>query len=261
MLRTTLTFRLNALWPLPALLVWGLGWGVFAGLRASAAPLALAAAAGALCGAATAPWGGTPWRRLGIVLGFPLSLAASGVAGGLPGWAWLLPLALFALAYPMRAWRDAPMFPTPAGALRGLGRLVPLRANATILDAGCGLGDALLELKREYPQQRLVGIEWSWPLRLACGWRCRFAEVRRADLWRADWSGCDMVYVFQRPDNMLRVAEKAQREMRPGAWLASLEFAVPGLAPQRVVACADGRSVWLYRVGVRMASGRRARDR
>ena len=253
--------RLHALWPLPALAAWGLGWCLFAGLRAAGLPLALAAGVGALGAAAAAPLGDSLRRRACIALGFPLSLAASGVASGLPGWAWLLPLALVALAYPVGAWRDAPMFPTPAGALRGLGARVPLPAGATILDAGCGLGDALVELRREYPRQRLVGIEWSWPLRLACGWRCRFATVRRANLWSADWSGCDMVYVFQRPDTMQRVAEKAGREMRAGTWLASLEFAVPGRRPDRVIACAGGRRVWLYRIGAPDASSPRADGR
>ena len=128
---------------------------------------------------------------------------------------------------------------------------MPLPTEARVLDAGCGLGDGLRELVREYPQAALDGIEWSWPLRFACAWRCRFARVRRGDIWAADWSGYALVYVFQRPESMARAAEKATRELRPGAWLASLEFDVPGLAASKVLQCADGRRVWLYRVPFR----------
>ena len=39
-------------------------------------------------------------RALVIAAGFPLSLLASGAAGALPAWAWLLPLALLLLLYP-----------------------------------------------------------------------------------------------------------------------------------------------------------------
>ena len=165
----------------------------------------------------------------------------------MPAWGWLLPLALLALVYPLNAWRDAPLFPTPTGALQGLAQLAPLAAGARVLDAGCGLGDGLRELKREYPRAALDGLEWSWPLRFACAWRCRDARVRRGDIWAADWSGYELVYVFQRPESMARAAEKATRELRPGAWLASLEFDVPGLAATKVLACADGRRVWLSR--------------
>ncbi len=148
----------------------------------------------------------------------------------------------------MRSWRDAPLFPTPRGALAGLARSVKLPPSARVIDAGCGLGDGLRELRHEYPQARLEGLEWSWPLVWACRWRCRWAAVRRRDLWAADWSGCDLVYLFQRPESMARAAAKAARELRPGAWLASLEFEAPGLRPHAVHACADGRPLWLYRV-------------
>ena len=111
-----------------------------------------------------------------------------------------------------------------------------MRDGAAILDAGCGLGDALVELRREYPQARLSGIERSWPLRLACALRCRFARIGRADMWAADWSACDLVYLFQRPESMQRAADKARREIAAGAWLASLEFEIAALVPERVLA-------------------------
>jgi SAM-dependent methyltransferase len=236
---------------LPALLTWSLGWGLFIVLRAADAPLMIAIAAGVATGAACSMVGSTPWRRIFIALGFPLSLAASGLAGAMPAWGWLLPLALLALVYPLNAWRDAPLFPTPTGALQGLAQLAPLGTQARVLDAGCGLGDGLHELHREYPQAELHGLEWSWPLRFACAWRCRYATVRRGDIWAADWSAHDIVYVFQRPESMARAAEKATRELRTGAWLISLEFDVPGLAATKVLECADGRRVWLYRMPFR----------
>ena len=235
-------------WPLPALLAWGLAWLIFAGLIAlhvaAWAAFATASAAGVLLSA----WGTSRWRRIFIAAGFPLSLIASGMAGSLPAWAWLLPLVLLALLYPVNTWRDAPLFPTPQGALRGLAALAPLPPTVAIVDAGCGVGDGLRELHREYPAARIDGLEWSWPLRIACAWRCRFAHVRRADIWTADWSSYDLVYLFQRPESMPRARDKAARELRAGAWLASLEFEVPSLEPQQVLHGPDGRPVWLYQM-------------
>ena len=207
----------------------------------------LAFVVASLLGVALAIAGTTPWRRIFMGAGFPLSFAASGMAGSVPAWAWLLPLATLLLCYPIGTWRDAPVFPTPKGALQGLCERLALANDARVLDAGCGLGDALLELQREYPRAALVGIERSWPLRIACAWRCRFATVRRADMWVADWSGFDLVYVFQRPETMQRAADKAARELRPGAWLASLEFECASRRPSEVFTCADGRPLWIYR--------------
>ncbi|MDP9045931.1 MAG: class I SAM-dependent methyltransferase [Pseudomonadota bacterium] len=250
-------------WPLPALLVWGLAWSGFALLRGFGAPLPLSIATGAVLGVGLSPLGGTPWRRLFIAGGFPLSLAVSGAAAALPAWGWLLPLALLALVYPLNAWGDAPLFPTPERALRGLGVEVPLARTARVLDAGCGLGDGLRELRREYPDVALHGLEWSWPLRVLCAWRCPYARVRRGDIWAADWSAYDLVYAFQRPESMDRAAEKATRELRAGAWLASLEFEAPGFVATRVLACPDGRSLFLYQapVNVRPAGSAQPRRR
>jgi hypothetical protein len=234
-------------WPLPALLTWSACWTLFAAVRWTDAPPWSALALAAALGAGLSMLGATLWRRVFVAAGFPLSLAVSGVAGAMPAWAWLLPLALLALIYPLHAWRDAPLFPTPVGALQGLSRLAPLKHQALVLDAGCGLGAGLCELHREYPSARLAGLEWSWPLRLLCALRCRYASVKRADIWVADWSAQDLVYLFQRPESMPRAVAKATRELRPGAYLASLEFEAATLLPQGALACADGRKVWVYR--------------
>jgi SAM-dependent methyltransferase len=226
---------------------------VFAALRWTESPAWIAPTIAAAAGACLSLLGATPWRRVFVAAGFPLSLAVSGVAGAVPGWAWLLPLALLLLVYPLNAWRDAPLFPTPAGALQGLSRLAPLKERARVLDAGCGLGAGLRELRREYPNAQLVGLEWSWPLRLLCALHCRFARVARADIWAADWSAHDMVYLFQRPESMPRAVAKAAHELRPGAYLASLEFEAATLQPQAVLACADGRKLWLYRAPFKRA--------
>ena len=247
-------------WPLPALLGWGVAWGLFFLLRAQAVSVPIALSGATLAGLVFAAAGDTPWRRVFIGAGFPLSalllmLSAgqTGAAGSLPAWTWLAPLALLVLLYPINAWRDAPLFPTPEGALRGLAARVPLPAQALVMDAGCGLGAGLAALRQEYPQVRLIGLEWSWPLVLACRWRCRDARIRRQSIWRADWSGCSLVYLFQRPESMERAADKAAAELPAGAWLASLEFPLPGIEPTARLESVPGKPLWLYRMPLRPA--------
>lgn len=230
-------------WPLAALLAWGAAWGLFwgaqgLGLSAGASLLAAATLGGLFC-LLEATW----WRRAIIGLGFPLSLALSGAVVA-PTWAWLL-LALL-LIYPFKAWRDAPLFPTPANALHDLARCAPVPAAALVLDAGCGLGDGLIALRQAYPQAQLHGLEWSWPLRALCALRCPWARIRQGDIWRADWAPYDLVYLFQRPESMPRAVEKAQIQLRPGAWLVSFEFEATSLEPHAALYGLDGRPLWLY---------------
>ncbi|MDP3083197.1 MAG: class I SAM-dependent methyltransferase [Rubrivivax sp.] len=247
-LRTAL-LRAPLPWPLPAVLAWLLAWTLFIAARwLGAAPvvaLALATLAGALVAAAVQG----RWRGLLVAGGFPVSALTLAGAGSMPAWIWLLAALPLVWAYPLKAWRDAPFFPTPARALDGLADVVRLPTSARVLDAGCGAGHGLQALRGVWPDARLEGVEWSRPLRWLAAWRCPWARVRRDDMWADDWSGFDLVYVFQRPESMARAWAKAEREMSAGGWLVSLEFEVPGRTPLARLEVDPRRSVWVYRMG------------
>lgn len=244
-------------WPLPALGVWGLAWLVFMAAAhhwgaPPAAAFALALAVGGLGAWAIE----RPLRRFVAFAGFPASALASGALAAAPAWLWLLPLALLLVIYPLRAWRDAPLFPTPARALDGLATRIALPAGAKVLDAGCGVGDGLRALRSAWPQAAVQGIEWSWPLTVVAAMRCRFATVRRGDMWASPWSGQDLVYLFQRPESMARAWDKALEEMRPGAWLVSLEFPVPGRRPDVELRLAGDRPLQAWRIPAQSGAAR-----
>jgi hypothetical protein len=251
-------------WPVPALLVWAAAWALFLALQGGDATRGVALPAAVLAGLLPAwAWPGVAyWRRLIVAAGFPLSALGQGLSatGGadvlmLPAWAWLLPLALLLLAYPLRAWGDAPMFPTPPDALDALPPVLRLGQGARVLDAGCGMGHGLQALRRAWPDALVDGTEYSAPLAWIARWRCRFAQVRRGDMWRDDWSRYDLVYLFQRPETMARAHAKARRELGLGCWLASLEFPVPGVKPTEVLQAEGRKTVWLYRIGEKSRLG------
>ena len=234
-------------WPLPALWSWLAAWFLYSGLLATGLAPGPALAAGAAVGALLGWLQPVRWRRLIVALGFPASVPALGWQGGASGLLWLAPLALLWWLYPRRAWSEAPLFPTPAGALAPLATAAPLPAGARVLDAGCGVGDGLRELMRTFPAARVEGVEWSRPLAVVARWRARGAVVRQGDLWADDWAPFALVYVFQRPESMPRVWAKACAEMADGAWLVSLDFAVPDVAPVASWQLPSGKCVWVYR--------------
>ena len=232
-------------WPLPALTAWGCAWAVWVLTQSWGSGATLSLLLGCAAGGVLALSVRGPWRRTICAAGFPLSAWAQGAAAAWPNWAWPVLLGGVLLAYPLKAWRDAPFFPTPTQALEGLDQFVPCPRD--VLDAGCGLGHGLRALRRLWPQAALHGVEWSpllaWMSRGLCPW----ARVQRGDMWALNWSGHDLVYVFQRPESMARVWAKACAELAPGACLVSLEFAVPGQTPAASLQRPGQRPVWIYR--------------
>ncbi|WP_236676810.1 class I SAM-dependent methyltransferase [Aquariibacter lacus] len=246
---------LSLAWPLPAVAAWTSAWALQILLGHAGLGQAPAALLACLLPLAFLPGADSRMRQVCLLLGYPVMLLGGLLAGVLPAWVWLLPLGLLLLLYPRSAWRDAPLYPTPAQALDGLAERLPLPAEPRILDAGCGLGDGLKALRGAYPDARLEGIETSLPLSLVARLRCRGAAIRRGDLWGSDWEGLDMVYLFQRPESMPRALAKAQAELEPGAWLLSLAFPLPGMrADLRLPA--GGHTLYAYRAPFRAASVR-----
>lgn len=233
------------IWPLAALASWAACWFLYRALLPQGLLIALAAAS--LLGLALAWPHARRWRRVIIAAGFPLSLMASAQAL-LPAWVWLLPLVLLLLAYPQRSWRDAPLFPTPPGALDELSKRAPLQPGDQLLDAGCGLGAGLRALRRAYPAAQIEGIEWSHLLAFFSRLRCRWAKVHQGDMWALDWRPYRLVYLFQRPESMAQAWDKAQAELAPGSWLVSLDFEVAGRKPDARIDLHHGRQLWVYRI-------------
>lgn len=247
--------RLTLAWPLPAVAAWTSAWALQILLGHAGLGPRTAALLACLLPLVFLPGTDSRMRQVCLLLGYPVMLLGGLLAGLLPAWVWLLPLGLLLLLYPRAAWRDAPLYPTPAAAFDELARQLPLPPDARILDAGCGLGDGLRALKRAYPLARLEGIEASRPLSWIARLRCRGARIERGDLWASDWRGIDLVYLFQRPESMPEALAKAQAELAPGAWLLSLAFPLPGQrADLRMPA--GGHTLYAYRAPFRPASVR-----
>lgn len=188
-----------------------------------------------------------PFWWLPIHVGFmPLMVLASGLdlnSG------WYLAAFLFLLLVFWRTDRSrVPLYLSNKQTAAAVAALLPPRP-CQVIDLGCGDGALLNGLARLRPDCQFLGIEhaplpWLWA-RLATLGRAN-CQIQYGDFWRQRLGEFDLVYAFLSPVPMPRLWSKAKAEMTHGALLVSNSFAIPEIAPDRVVAVPDGRATRLF---------------
>lgn len=207
-------------------------------------------------------------HRLAALSGWPLFAAAGVGAGlaavllGLPRWWWpistlFLPTlaAALALNLPASVYAGAllaclllfgtvmrsrvPLWLSGRRARAALIAELPAGRDLRAIDLGGGLGGMLLALWRSGRCSDCAGVEWA-PLPWLFGWiRLRLAGFRGrwrfGSLWQEPLHDYDLVYAFLSPAAMPALWEKARTEMRPGSWLVSYRFPIPGVPAQRTI--------------------------
>jgi len=120
---------------------------------------------------------------------------------------------------------------------------VPMRADQTLIDLGCGDGRVLRKAQKRYGV-RTIGFEIN-PLAYLKARLCSFGpnqiKIRRENFWEADLSGADVVFCYLYPDVMKKLAAKLAAGLKPGAIVVSSNFALPGFIPSRVLRLENSR--------------------
>lgn len=229
-------------WPASAAVIWLVSWVACQSVASVSDNLT-----GILVGIAIAIALSLPfeqkWRKASGVIGFTMIWAATNTSALNLSAIGAISAGCFAtllLMYPPKLWSDAPMFPTPSGALAGLSQKLPTKVNS-ILDAGCGSGHGLHELRKQFPDAQITGVEASSLLTsLARARKEDNCTIVQADMWAHEWSAYDLVYAFHRPDTMAKAWQKAKDEMNAGSWFVSLNFPIPE-QPADLVVHNEGR--------------------
>jgi len=148
---------------------------------------------------------------------------------------------VFHIIWPMLLKKGGGYSTTRVAAARWAFQVVRVRGKR-VVDLGYGYG-RVLALAKSMGAASVAGVEID-PIRwLICTARCR-CRVALGDMFKFDVSDADVVYIFQWPSVNARLAEKLRRELKPGAYVVSYMWEVPGLA---LVAHSPDLHVYIYK--------------
>jgi hypothetical protein len=171
----------------------------------------------------------------------------------------VLGLTLLALA---GCWSAIPrIYGFPKGTLRHLQirramELAEVQPGDTVYDLNAGDGRGLVIAARDFGA-RAAGVEVE-PLHCAVAWlRALFGgviarvSVHRGDLFRADLSDADVVFLYLTPALLARLRPRLEYELRPNTRIVSMLFPLEGWEPAGIDI---GHLIFYYRTPLKPGS-------
>lgn len=142
-----------------------------------------------------------------------------------------------------------PFVPSRKSSVEAMVRLAHIKDGQRIIDVGSGDGRVLFAAAKK--GAIATGIEINPYLVLFTRIRALLSPYRGAirahwqNLWNADLSGADTVFVYLLPWRMEELAAKLNRELRPGSTVITNSFIFPGCKRIRQDAA---NHVYAYRI-------------
>ena len=182
----------------------------------------------------------------------------------MPAWIWLFVIlggGLFAVkmtyvlctAMVLPATQGATFVPTSQKRISSFLDAVPMESRQVLVDLGCGDGRVLQRVRKRYGV-RAIGYEVNLLAYFRARLRCiglRNVEIRRRNFWQANLRDADVVFCYLFPDVMKALSNKLRSELKPGTVVVSCNFALPGLAPERVLrpgGTLHNDPIYIYRI-------------
>ncbi|HLD24373.1 MAG TPA: hypothetical protein VJB96_00430 [Patescibacteria group bacterium] len=142
-----------------------------------------------------------------------------------------------------------PFVPSSKHAVEAMIKLADLKAGQTVIDIGSGDGRVLFEAAKE--GARGIGIEINPYLVLFTRIRAFLGPYRGRitvlwkNLWKADLSQADVVFVYLIPWRMEDLAEKLEDELKDDALVVSNSFVFPGW---KIVRSDEQHHVYVFQI-------------
>lgn len=123
-----------------------------------------------------------------------------------------------------------------------------------IYELGSGWGGVAFAIARARPQATIHAFELSWmPWLVSHCFRMAFGmgnvKIHRKNFFTCSLAQADVVVCYLYPGAMRQLGPLCEEVLKPGAWVLSNSFAIPGWRPQAVIPVDDlwKSMIYVYR--------------
>jgi len=145
----------------------------------------------------------------------------------------------------------APFIATRRGIISKIINELKLTNESVVYELGCGKAGFLRAVRRRYPKNRLVGLEYLFiPYfisRIQNSFLTNKLIIKRKNIFKADISKADVVYCYLNVEAMEKLAPKFVRECKPDCRVISYQFSIPGKEAEKILQINKNEKVCFYR--------------
>ncbi len=149
----------------------------------------------------------------------------------------------------------SPMPTSPKVLARLLHVLPTLNPQGNIYELGSGWGTLTRALAKHYPQHTIIGYELS-PIPyfvskcITTTQKLHNVKLHRKDFHLEAWKDAQLVVCYLYPKAMQILKPELESKLRPGTWVISNTFAIPGWIPYDTHEVADlyRTKIYIYQV-------------
>lgn len=124
--------------------------------------------------------------------------------------------------------------------------------DGVICELGCGKAGFLRAARKKYPRAKLVGVEYALLPYLTASIQNALSGagiiLRKENIFKTDIIKADAIYCYLNPEMMAKLEKKFKEECKSGALIASFQFFLPNLEPEKVIELGKHEKIYFYKI-------------
>ncbi|RLC39064.1 hypothetical protein DRH27_00665 [Candidatus Falkowbacteria bacterium] len=145
----------------------------------------------------------------------------------------------------------APFIATRSGIIDKIVNELKLSREDVVYELGCGKAGFLRVMRRHYPKNKLVGIEYLYTPYFISRIQNSFLKnkliIKRENIFKADIGKADFIYCYLNILAMKKLSPKFARECKPGCLVISFQFLIPEKDAQKILKVSKNEKVYFYK--------------